>query len=169
MDPYQILGVAPTASDQEVTDAYRRLARKYHPDLNKDNPAAEEKMKEINAAYGRIRDMRAGKAPPNDQGFDPYGQNPYGAGGYNPFGSQTGGYGPYGYGPFGPYRAYRTYRTVRRVRPFSFFRFLLTLMLLSFLMRACALLSFQFSYYPTETPPAYHETDPQNGRPSEEL
>ncbi len=167
MDPYQILGVSPSASDQEISDAYRRLARKYHPDLNKDNPAAEEKMKEINAAYGRIQDIRSGKAPPQNPGFDPQGQNPYS--GYGPFGNQTGGYGPYGYGPFGPYRTYRTYRTVRRMRPFSLFRFLLTLMILSFLMRACALLSFQFIPSPTDNPPSYHRTEPQNGRPSEEI
>lgn len=163
MDPYQILGVSPSASDQEISEAYRRLARKYHPDLNKDNPAAEEKMKQINAAYARIEDMRSGKVPPNGQGFGqantpPYGQNPYG----------NGGFGPYGYGPFGPYRTYRTYRTVRRVRPFSLFRFLLTLMLLSFLMRACALISFQFAYYPTDNPPPY-QSEPQNGRPNSEI
>ncbi len=165
MDPYQILGVLKTASDQEIADAYRRLARKYHPDLNQNDPSAEEKMKEVNAAYQRIQDIRAGKVPPQNPGFDPYGQDPYGAGNYGPFGNGTGGYGPYSYGPFGPYR---TYRTVRRVRPFSFFRFFLTLMLLSFLMRACALISFQFSYYPTDNPPPY-QTEPQNGRPSGEI
>ena len=179
MDPYQILGVSKTASDKEIADAYRRLARKYHPDLNKDNPEAEEKMKEINAAYGRIQDMRAGKIPPSGQGFaeantPPYGQNPYGAGSYGPYGSGQGGYGtgsygPYGYGPFGPFGPYRTYRTVRRVRPFSILRFFLTLMLLSFLMRACAFLSFQFSYYPTESPPPYQQSEPQVTRPSGEI
>ena len=56
-DPYQVLGVSPSASDQEIKKAYRDLARKYHPDSYVDNPLAElaqEKMKEINEAYDTI-------------------------------------------------------------------------------------------------------------------
>ena len=48
-NPYKTLGLAPGASDEEVTRAYRALAKKYHPDLNPDDPAAAEKMSEINA------------------------------------------------------------------------------------------------------------------------
>ena len=62
-DPYQILGVPETASDEEVKRAYRELARKYHPDNYHDNPLADlaqEKMKEINAAYEQINKMRSG-------------------------------------------------------------------------------------------------------------
>ncbi len=61
-DPYQVLGVSPTASDQEIKKAYRDLARKYHPDSYVDNPLAElaqEKMKEINEAYDTIMKNRA--------------------------------------------------------------------------------------------------------------
>ena len=61
-DPYQILGVPETASDEEVKRAYRELARKYHPDNYHDNPLADlaqEKMKEINAAYEQINKMRS--------------------------------------------------------------------------------------------------------------
>ncbi len=54
-DPYKILGVSPGASDDEVTKAYRRLAKKYHPDLNPGDAAAAEKMSEINAAYDKIK------------------------------------------------------------------------------------------------------------------
>ena len=62
-DPYQILGVPETASDEEVKRAYRELARKYHPDNYHDNPLADlaqEKMKDINAAYEQITKMRSG-------------------------------------------------------------------------------------------------------------
>ena len=54
-DPYQVLGVSPTASDDEVKAAYRRLAKKYHPDLNPGDEAAAQKMNEINAAYEQIK------------------------------------------------------------------------------------------------------------------
>ena len=62
-DPYSVLGVSPSASDEEVKKAYRELARKYHPDNYQDNPLAdlaEEKMKEINEAYNAITQQRSG-------------------------------------------------------------------------------------------------------------
>jgi len=62
-DPYSVLGVSPSASDDEVKKAYRELARKYHPDNYQNNPLAdlaEEKMKEINEAYDFITKQRAG-------------------------------------------------------------------------------------------------------------
>ena len=60
-DPYKVLNIAPTASDDEVKHAYRELARKYHPDNYHDNPLADlaqEKMKEINEAYELIQKQR---------------------------------------------------------------------------------------------------------------
>ncbi|MBQ1210644.1 MAG: DnaJ domain-containing protein [Clostridia bacterium] len=63
-DPYEILGVPRTASDDEIKTAYRELARKYHPDKYTDNPLsdlAQEKMQEINEAYDTIvKERRAG-------------------------------------------------------------------------------------------------------------
>ena len=53
--PYDVLGVSPGASKEEVTKAYRKLAKKYHPDLNPGNKSAEKKMSEINAAYEAIK------------------------------------------------------------------------------------------------------------------
>ena len=60
-DPYKVLGVAPDASDDEIKKAYRALARKYHPDKYRDSDLADlasEKMKEVNAAYEEIQNMR---------------------------------------------------------------------------------------------------------------
>ena len=55
-DYYKILGVDKTASDKEIKQAYRKLARQYHPDVNPDDKSAEEKFKEINEAYEVLGD-----------------------------------------------------------------------------------------------------------------
>ena len=60
-DPYKILGVAPTASADDVQKAYRKLAKKLHPDLNPGNAEAEEKFKEVAGAYGLIGDAEKRK------------------------------------------------------------------------------------------------------------
>lgn len=54
--PYDILGVSTTASAKEIQSAYRKLARQYHPDVNPNNPEAEEKFKEIGSAYAMLSD-----------------------------------------------------------------------------------------------------------------
>ena len=57
MNPYQVLGISPGASDDEIKKAYRALSRKYHPDANINNPnkaQAEEKFKEVQQAYDQI-------------------------------------------------------------------------------------------------------------------
>lgn len=90
-DPYQILNIPPTASDEEVKRAYRELARKYHPDNYHDNPLADlaqEKMKEINEAYDQIQKQRKASSAASQSYGSSYGS---GYGGYS--GSYGGGYG----------------------------------------------------------------------------
>ena len=83
-DPYTVLGLSPGASSDEVKTAYRKLAKKYHPDLNPGSVEAEQKMKEINEAYDIIVSGRY------QAGTYSSGQN-----------ASSGGYGAYQNGGFG--------------------------------------------------------------------
>ena len=75
-DPYQVLGLSPDASDEEIKQAYRRLAKKYHPDLNPGDPVAVKKMQQVNAAYEQIKNPE--KAQPNPGSAGSYGYDPFG-------------------------------------------------------------------------------------------
>ena len=101
-DPYQVLGVSPTASDDEVKKAYRQLCKKYHPDANVGKPdaaQAEKKFMEVQQAYEEIMHMRQGGGTRPGSGYNggTQQQRGYGQGGYaqqdDPFESFWGGYG----------------------------------------------------------------------------
>ena len=57
-DPYSVLGVRPTASEEEIKKAYKKLAKQYHPDVTGNSPEAAKKMQDINAAYDEIMNKK---------------------------------------------------------------------------------------------------------------
>ena len=94
-DYYKVLGVPETATAKEITRAYRKLARQYHPDANPNDPSAEERFKEISSAYDVVGDEA--KREEYDQvrkmgpmgGFGPGGPGGFGGGGYGAPGGFT--------------------------------------------------------------------------------
>src|SRR5690242_6060736 len=104
-DPYDVLGVSKSASEGDIKSAYRRLAKKLHPDANKKDPKAANKFAELNGAYEIVGDDDKRKAfdrgeidaegKPRFQGFEGFGGRPGGAGREGNFESFT--WGPDGF------------------------------------------------------------------------
>ena len=92
-DYYEVLGISKGASEDEIKKAYRKTAKKYHPDLHPDDPVAEAKFKECNEAYEVLGDPQK-KARYDQFGFAGVDPN-YGAGqgGYGGGGARHGFYG----------------------------------------------------------------------------
>jgi DnaJ-class molecular chaperone len=99
-DPYQVLGVSRTASEAEIKSAFRKLAKKHHPDQNQSDPKAKERFAEANAAYEIVGDKAKRKqfdrgeidadGKPRFQGFEGFGQG--GPGGSAGAGARAGGF-----------------------------------------------------------------------------
>ena len=86
-DLYEILGVNKNSTDDEIKKAYKKLAKKYHPDLNRDDPkTAEQKMKEINVAYDILKD------PQKRAQYDQFGHAAFTTGGGGGGGAGMGGF-----------------------------------------------------------------------------
>ena len=115
-DPYSVLGITPGADDETIKKAYRQKCKQYHPDLHPNDPSAEEKFKEVQAAYSEImrRKQNGSQAGYQQQqssgGSYGYNQNSYGNSYQgDPFGGF--GFGPFGFGFYGSSGSRQTYTT----------------------------------------------------------
>lgn len=142
-NPYTVLGVSENATDEDIRAAYRRLAKRYHPDLNPDDPAAASKMNDVNVAYDQIKTAEKREAYRNESRKQTYQQYSYGSDPWQNYhrtgqgyygGSYTGGQNndtnepPFGWGSI-----FEESRQ-RRTNPYRFRSTRILFLILSFLM-----------------------------------
>ena len=182
-NPYQVLGVSENATEDEIRQAYRTLAKKYHPDLNPNDPTAAQKMNEVNEAYDLLKNPQAYRQQQAQQRYQQQARQQYqNQQYYDPFGfwtSQTGSQD--GQDPNQHYYRYTyTYQpgsrsdqneqntqyqwTYRRPRSGGIFRKIigayLLLQLLGWLFTSCAYSAYPSYYYGYSNQPdsGYSET-----------
>ena len=178
-DPYEVLGVPHGASEDEIKAAYRRLAKKYHPDLNPGDQEAARRMNEVNAAYDQLKNpesyARQQQAEEAARQQAQQQQDPF-AGFYGNFYGQTdpGGQDSYYYsGDDSGQQPHQSYH-----RPFRLFRLIILFMLHSNLLSMCSYRRFYYYYYgspysyadgaedavpPGQEPVPYTSESPENG------
>ncbi len=124
-DPFSVLGIPSSSTEEEIKSAYRKLAKKYHPDLNPGDKSAEEKMRQINEAYTKaLQYKKTGSFDSPGSGDSSYGRSSYGYYGGNPFdGYYNRSSSGQSYGQYQNDSGYGENRQYRSANPFESFGF----------------------------------------------
>ena len=161
-NPYTVLGVSETATDEEIRAAYRKLAKQYHPDLNPNDPEAARRMNDVNVAYDQIKtaekraEYRASQSQHTYYQQNPYTQNPfesyyktgsgYYGGSYTGANSNNGNEPPFGWSSVFDEQQRRRGYTVR-FRPARILTLIITFILMTMFMRCVMYNCFMIPMY----------------------
>lgn len=137
-DPYEVLGVRHGATEEEIKAAYRRLAKKYHPDLHPGDPEAARRMNEINAAYDQLKNPEEyQRQQAAEQNARQNAQDPF-AGFYGGFYGQADPGDQRDNSYYYYYSGDQNQQPRRSARPFRLFRLVILFMLFSSLLSMCS-------------------------------